>query len=69
MFEDGGAVVEVTLQVFRTLSNSYVPLGILTGPFMPIVLNPNTLLQLQGIVTSNYSDDSDIFLAEMATHR
>ena len=69
VFEDAGAVVEMTIQVVRSLSDSYVPLGVLTGPFMPTVLNPECLTSMQGIFTNNHDASSDIFLAEKATHR
>lgn len=69
VFEDGGAVVEVTLQVAQKRTDAFVPLGVLTGPFMPTVLDHSTLTQCQGIVTPGQDSSSDLFLAEVATHR
>lgn len=68
-FEDAGAIVQVTLRVVQSTIKAFVPLGILTGPFMPTVLDPEALTHMQGIVTSNSDSSNDIFLAEMATHR
>ncbi|XP_042232841.1 uncharacterized protein LOC121873356 [Homarus americanus] len=68
-FEDAGAVVQVTLRVVPSRVNTFVPLRVLTGPFMPTILDPIALTNMQGIVTSNHDSSSDIFLAEMATHR
>lgn len=69
VFEDGGAVVEVTLQVAQKRTDAFVPLGVLTGPFMPTVLDHSILTQCQGIVTPGQDSSSDLFLAEVATHR
>ncbi|XP_064099104.1 uncharacterized protein LOC135210199 isoform X2 [Macrobrachium nipponense] len=69
VFEDAGAVVEMTLRVVRSVSDTYVPLGVLTGPFVPTVLNPECLTSMQGILTNNHAASSDIYLAEKATHR
>lgn len=46
VFEDGAAVVEVTLQVAQKHTDAFVPLGygyLLAGPFMPTVLDHSNL--------------------------
>lgn len=59
----------MTLQVIQSTTDAFVPLGVLTGPFIPTVLSPESLTHMQGIVNNNHDSSNDIFLAEMATHR
>ncbi|KAB7506135.1 Glycine-rich domain-containing protein 1, partial [Armadillidium nasatum] len=67
--DESPSTVELGMRVTRVRTSDWTPIGIMTGDFLPCVLDPQTLVSYYGMITNTKSDNQDIYLAEMATHR
>lgn len=64
--------MELTFGIRVVQAHHYTTMAVLTGPFRPTTVEPSTVRSLYGIVPSistSPGDGSDLYKAEMATHR
>lgn len=63
--------MELTFGIRVVQAHHYTTMAVLTGPFRPCTVEPATVRSLYGIVPSLASpgDATDMYKAEMATHR